>query len=275
MPELLPGPALQRMLIASVLVAVCAGVVGTYVVVKRMSSVTGGLAHASFGGVGLGFLLGFDPLVGAGLFGVASAVGIGTVHRHLGSALDTAVSIVWAGGMALGILLLAFAPGDTPHLEHYLFGSLPEVSWRYVGAVALLDLLVVAVAVGVHPALQAVAFDEEFAEVVGLRVTALWLGLMTMVALTIVVLIRIVGVILAIALLTMPPDAARRRSSTLAGTMAGGALVAATCAVGGLLVARGVATGLEVEPPVGPIIILFTLVAWGVLVGTHRRTPAR
>ena len=141
---------------------------------------------------------------------------VGLVERRFRSGLDTIVSIVWAVGMALGIFFVALTPGYTPDLMSYLFGSLLFVPWSYVLVVGALDLVILAAVLSAHRLFEAVCFDEEFAEVSGVRVEPVFLGLLALVALAIVTLIRVVGIVLAIALLTIcidHADAVRAKSS--------------------------------------------------------------
>lgn len=254
--DLFQVPFLQRILIAGLLASIAAGVVGSLVVVKRMSSVTGGLAHAAFGGVGLGYLLGFPPMIGATGFGLLSGLGIGFAYRRLGSALDTAVSIMWSVGMALGVIFVALAPGYVPDLTTYLFGSIVFASWHYIGAVAAVDVLIVAVAALCYPALQAVSFDEEFSAVVGVPVERALLLLLTLVALAVVTLIQVVGIILAIALLTIPAETVRPWASSLRSMMILAGVLSALCATAGIVAAYALSATFELSAPPGPLIIL-------------------
>lgn len=257
-------PFVQRILIAGLLASIASGVMGTYVVVKRMASVSGGLAHAAFGGVGLGYLLGFDPLLGAAGFGLLSGLGVGIAYRRLASALDTSISMVWATGMAIGVVCIALAPGYAPDLTSYLFGSILFASWSYVALVALLDAVVLMVAVLFYHALQAACFDEEFSAVVGLPVDRLLLVLLALVALTVVMLIQVVGVILAIALLTVPAETARHWSHSLRGMMVRATLIGAACTTLGILLSFGLAQRFRFSVPTGPLIILLSITIYGV-----------
>jgi zinc transport system permease protein len=178
MIEALSLPFFQRVLAAGLLASVACGVIGTYVVAKRITGITGGLAHAAFGGVGLGYLLGFNPMLGAGGFGLVSAIVIGMAYRRMRSSLDTLISTVWAVGMALGILFVALAPGYAPDLTSYLFGSLLFVPWDYVWLVAALDVVIVGTVAALYKEFRAVVFDEEFAEVLGVPVEPLFLLLL-------------------------------------------------------------------------------------------------
>ncbi|HJL18241.1 MAG TPA: metal ABC transporter permease [Sandaracinaceae bacterium LLY-WYZ-13_1] len=268
MLEAFGQPFFQRILVAGVLASVTAGVVGSLVVVKRMSTVTGGLAHAAFGGVGLGYLLGFDPILGAAGFAVVSAGGIGVAYRRFRAALDTSISIVWSVGMALGILFVSLAPGYAPDLMSYLFGSILFATWDYVLQVAILDVVVLAVVGLLFDGLRAVTFDEDFAEARGLPVDALYAVLLTLIALSVVTLIRVVGVILAIALLTIPAAAARVHAHDLGSMMVRAAALSAACTIGGLLASYGLAVAFDVSIPSGALIILGAASAYGAILGS-------
>jgi len=264
--EALSLPFMQRVLIAALLASVAAGIVGTYVVVKRISSVTGGLAHAAFGGVGLGYFLGFNPMWGAAGFGLLSGLGIGFVYRRLGSGLDTAISMFWAAGMALGVVFIALTPGYAPDLTTYLFGSILFVSWPYLALVAALDVVILGTTIFLYRAFEAVAFDEEFATVVGLPVDRLLLLLFALIALSVVTLIQVVGIILAIALLTVPAETARGWSSSLRGMMLLAGAISAGCMLLGIFLSYALADLYELSVPSGPLVILLAVSAYAVSV---------
>jgi zinc transport system permease protein len=267
-------PFFQRVLLAGLLASVACGVLGTWVVAKRMTSMAGGLAHAAFGGVGLGYWAGLPPMLGAAGFGVAAGVLIGLVYRRLHSGLDTLISMVWAVGMAVGILFVAITPGYAPDLLSYLFGSLLFVSWDYVLVVAALDLLILGVVARVFRDLQAVAFDEEFAEVVGVPVERRLLLLLALTSLAIVTLIRVVGVILVIALLTIPAALARHWVEDLRRMMVLAVAVSASCTTAGLLLSYTVSDAFGWSLPPGPLIVLLAVALYGVS-ATARRLASR
>jgi zinc transport system permease protein len=267
-------PFFQRVLLAGLLTSVACGVLGTWVVAKRMTSMAGGLAHAAFGGVGLGYWAGIPPMLGAATFGVAAGVLIGLVYRRLHSGLDTLISTVWAVGMAVGILFVAITPGYAPDLLSYLFGSLLFVSWDYVLLVAALDLLILVVVARVFRDLQAVAFDEEFAEVVGVPVERRLLLLLALTSLAIVTLIRVVGVILVIALLTIPAALARHWVEDLRRMMALAVAVSASCTTAGLLLSYTASDAFGWSLPPGPLIVLLAVALYGAS-ATARRLASR
>lgn len=261
--EALSYPFFQRALAAGLLAAVACGVVGSLVVVRRIASISGGLSHAAFGGVGLGFLFGFEPLLGALGFGLASALGVGVAELRLRQGLDTLIAMMWAVGMALGIVFVSLAPGPAPDLLGYLFGNILFVRPSFLLVVAALDVVVLAVVGLGFRKLRAAAFDEEFARVIGLPVDALFLLLLTLVALTVVVLIRVVGVILVIALLTIPPAVARHWTGRLDRMMGVAVGVGAVSIVAGLFLTYGLSSGFGVDVPTGPSIILLAAAVYG------------
>ncbi|MCK4722767.1 MAG: metal ABC transporter permease, partial [Dehalococcoidia bacterium] len=122
--EILQYGFMQRALMAGILISITCGVIGTYVVVRRMVFISGGISHSAFGGIGLGYLVGIDPVLGAMLFAIGSALGIGAISRRTRLPEDTAIGILWAVGMALGIIFIGLSPGFAPDLFGYLFGNI-------------------------------------------------------------------------------------------------------------------------------------------------------
>ena len=225
---------MRNALLAGLLAAVACGIIGVYVVVKRIVFISGGIAHASFGGIGMGYLAGISPIVGAMIFALASALGMGLVTRRTRLPEDTVIGIMWAIGMALGIIFIGLAPGYTPDLFSYLFGNILTVPASDLVLMLILDVLIVAVVVALYKELMAVCFDEEFGTVVGVPVEAVYLLLLCMIGLTVVVLIRVVGIILVIALLTIPAALARQFTHNLRNMMLLAILFGALFTFGGL-----------------------------------------
>lgn len=261
--EILHLPLFQRALVLSALVSILCGVVGTYIVVKRMASMSGGLSHAAFGGIGLGYFAGFSPLLGATIFCVACAVVTGFVYRMLHHAVDTLVAVLWSFGMAVGMLLIALTPGYAPELSTYLFGSILFAPAELIPLTVLLDIAVVGIAWLVFRELQAVAFDEEFSEVVGLPVGLIYTALLVVVAFTVVVLIRIAGVILTISLLTTPALIARQWARSLEQMMLVASIVTAVSLAAGLFASVLLSDVYSVDVPTGPLVIIITTTLYG------------
>ncbi len=261
MLEALEYPFFQRALIAGLLASVACGVVGTYVVVKRMASISGGLSHAAFGGLGLGHLLGVSPMAGAAVFAVASGLGIGVMQQRLRTGVDTLIAMVWSVGMALGMLFISLAPGYVPDLTSYLFGSILFVPEGYLAFVGMLDVVVVCAVALFRKELLAVAFDEDHARVAGVPVTFVRQLLYLLTSLAVVTLIRVVGVILVIALLSIPASIARQWARSINGMMLIATLVGAFCCTAGLFAAYALS---DVQVPTGPLIILIAAVLYGI-----------
>jgi zinc transport system permease protein len=232
--EVLQYEFMRNALVAGLLAAIACGVVGVYVVVKKIVFISGGIAHASFGGIGLGYLLGINPVIGAMFFTLASAVIIGLVNRRTKLPEDTAIGILWAMGMALGVIFIGLAPGYVPDLFSYLFGNILTVPYNDLIFMLALDVIIVIIVIAFYRGFLALSFDEEFGTVIGVPVEALYLLLLCMIALTIVVLIRVVGIILVIALLTVPAALAKQFTYDLKKMMLLSVLFGAIFTFGGL-----------------------------------------
>jgi len=237
MIEIIGYGFMRNAIIAALLASIACGTVGVYVVVKRIVFISGGIAHAAFGGIGLGYFLGLNPVLGVIPFSIASALSMGIVSRRTKIPEDTAIGILWATGMALGIILVALTPGYAPDLFGYLFGSILTVSRSDIMLMLLLDAVIIGVVALYHHEFEAICFDEEYATAIGLHTERLYLLLLCLIALTVVALIRVVGVILVIALLTMPAAISRRFSARMHGMIVRSVALSAILTFCGLLLA--------------------------------------
>lgn len=203
--EALTGFAfLQQALAAGLLASVGCAVMGSYVVLKRITFLAGGIAHAVLGGMGVAYYFGAAPLAGALISAVVAALIIGWIRIRWQEQEDILIGALWAAGMALGLVFIARTPGYSADLMSYLFGNILLVSRTDLWLMAGLDAAIVLAAVLWHRQFMAVCFDEEFARTRGVPVTFFYLLLLILVSLTVVLLIRVVGLILVIALLTIP-----------------------------------------------------------------------
>ncbi len=209
MIEILQYEFMRNALIAAILVSITCGIVGTYVVIKRIVFISGGISHAAFGGIGLGYLLGMNPILTAIPFSILSALFIGIISKKTKVSEDTAIGISWTVGMALGIIFVALSPGYAPNLFSYLFGSILTVTSFDLIIMLILNMIIIFTVILFYKEFLAISFDEEFSEVVGVPTKKVYFLLLCLVALSVVVLIRIVGVILVIALLTIPAAISR------------------------------------------------------------------
>lgn len=202
--DLLQYTFFQHALIGSLLASIACGLIGTYIVTRRLVFISGGLTHASFGGIGLGLYLGISPILSAGIFAVLSAFGVEWLSKRKDMREDSAIAVFWTLGMALGIMFTFLSPGFAPDLSAYLFGNILTIT---ISDIALLGglsaILLLFFILYLHPIIY-VAFDREFARSQGIPVQVFEYVLMMFIALTIVACLRMVGIVLVISLLTIP-----------------------------------------------------------------------
>lgn len=194
----------QNALLGSLLASIACGLVGTYIVARRLVLISGGITHASFGGIGLGVYFGVNPILAAMAFAVASACGVQWMSARGRIREDSAIAVFWTFGMAIGIIFSFLAPGFTPDLSSYLFGNILTINRTDILLLAILSMvLAVFFTLFLRP-IMAIAFDREFARSQRMPVTFFEYALMMLIALTIVSCLRMVGIVLAISLLTLP-----------------------------------------------------------------------
>jgi zinc transport system permease protein len=191
-------------LLAALFSSITCGFIGTYIVSRRIVFISGGISHTSFGGVGIAYYLGINPLLGAAVFSVLSAVGIEAFSRKSELREDSLIGMMWSFGMAVGIIFIFITPGYAANLMSYLFGSILTVSSSEIILMAGLALLIFLFFVFLFKEILFVAFDEEYARTQGIPTRLINFVLISLVALTIVVNIRVVGIIMVISLLTIP-----------------------------------------------------------------------
>lgn len=240
------------------LVSIASAVIGTYVVARRMMFVAGGVTHASFGGLGLGYYLGVNPIATAGLFAVASAVGVEWLSTRQRVREDSAISVVWALGMALGILFVFLTPGYVPELQSFLFGNILTVTGADLCVFAAFLVVMLVVMAVLYRPIVACAFDSDYARTIGMPV-ALINGLMTIiVSVCIVLTLRLIGIMLLMSLFAMPQMTAEVFTCRLRPMMALAAAVSVACSIVGLLVAY--ATNI----PASATIVLTLIAFYGI-----------
>jgi zinc transport system permease protein len=232
---------MRNALLTGLLASVACGVIGSYVVVRRITYIAGGIAHCVLGGIGASLYLErahgwlwLDPLHGALAAALAAALVIGLVSLRARERADTVIGAVWAIGMAAGVLFLSRTPGYAEDLMSYLFGNILMVTGKDLWLIAGLDAIVLVVALLFYNQLLAVSFDEEFSEARGLRVEFYYLLLLALTALTVVLLVTVVGIVLVIALLTIPAAVAGRFASRLSHMIVLAVLLSAAFTTGGL-----------------------------------------
>lgn len=254
---------LRHALLAGLLASVSFGIVGTYVVTKRITYIAGAIAHCALGGIGFALFarheLGwenFDPLHGALIASLASALLIGTVVLSRSEREDTVIGATWATGMATGFLFVKMVRRGGVSIESWLFGDINFVSRTDLWTVAILGAGVLVLVLLFHRQFVAVCFDEEFARARGVNVTFFYLLLLCMSAVTVVVLVRLVGIIMVIALFTLPAAIGSRFARGLAGMMVWAIILCA------LFLTLGLEFSLRWNITAGPSIILVAAVSY-------------
>ncbi len=253
---------LRYSLIAGLIASISFGVVGTYVVARRITYIAGAVAHCALGGIGAALyaqrVLGWawcDPVYGALVVSVSAALVIGWVTLRGSEREDTIIGALWAIGMAIGFLFIQKSPG-TVNTTTYLFGDINIVSATDVWLTSILAIVVILLAYLYHKQFVAIAFDEEFARVRGVRVSLFYLLLLCLTAVTVVILVRIVGIIMVIALLTLPAAIASRLGRGFLQIM----LIATALCM--LFISSGLAVSYNAETVTGPTIILIAAVTY-------------
>ncbi len=263
---------LQNAVLGGILASIGCGIVGTYVVVKRIGFLAGGIAHAVLGGMGAAYYFGQDPVSGALAASIIAALIIGWIHLRWRQHEDTLIGALWAIGMAIGVIFISRTPGYTADLMSYLFGNILMVPRSDLLFMAALDGTIIVVVALFSKHFLAISFDEEYTRLRGVPVDALYLLLLCTVAVTVVLLIQVVGLILVIALLVLPAAIAAQFVGSL-----GRIMVLATI-LGILFTSGGLALSYGPDLPAGATIILLAggvYIAATVATGLWRRNAVR
>ena len=241
---------MQNAIAGGILASVACGAIGSYVVVKKIGYLAGGIAHAVLGGMGIAYYLGRSPIEGALVSAIVFAFILGWVSLRMQQQEDTIIGALWAGGMAVGILFISQTPGYNVDLMSFLFGNILMIASEDLYWIAGLDLIILVIVFLFYKQFISVSFDEEFARLRGIPVERFYLLFLSLVALTVVILIQIVGLILVIALLTLPAAIAGLYVRSLSLMMILAALFGMIFTTGGL------AISYQPDLPPGPTIIL-------------------
>jgi zinc transport system permease protein len=262
-------PFVRNAALAGLLSSVLFGVLGSIVTVKRIAGLAGAISHAVLGGIGMALFLsargivpGLPPIVGALIFAVLAAGLIGVVSLKAKQREDTVINALWAIGMSVGVLFIAKTPGYADPMS-YLFGNILLVSGRDLILLAILDIIVLALAAAFYPQIEASAFDEEFARTRGVPADAVFLGILTITALAVVLLQTFVGIVMVIAMLTLPAGTAGYAVRNLAGMMGGAVLLSALFSISGL------ALSWTLDMPTGALVVV---IAGAVFLGSAALT---
>lgn len=236
MLELLDYPFFVNAVVGVVLISIGAAMIGTYIITRRLVAISGGVTHACFGGLGLGYWLGISPVAMAGVFAIASSMGVEWAARRFRLREDSAIAVIWALGMAIGVLFVFMSPGYVPELNSFLFGNVLTVSRSDLWAFGIYTALLCAFFAWKYRQIIATAFDRDFAQVIGLPATFISYTMTVFVAVGIVLTIRLVGVMLLMSMLSLPIMTAEVFSRRFSRVMLLSAIVSVVCSLLGLLV---------------------------------------
>jgi zinc transport system permease protein len=234
MLEILEYDFIQNALIAGVLISIAAGVIGSLVVVNKITFIAGGIAHSSYGGIGLAIYLGLPVLFGATVFAIITAIIIAMLTLNNRNRVDAIIGMMWAFGMAIGIVFVDLTPGYNVDLMSYLFGSIIAVSSDDILYMSLLDIFIISVVVFFYKEILTVSYDSQFARLRGINVKFFYTLILILSALCVVAAIKAVGLILVIALLTIPTYLAETFANKLSSMMILSSLLATIFTVLGL-----------------------------------------
>ena len=234
MIEALHFEFMRNALAAGLLASVICGIMGTLVVVNRIVFLSGGIAHAAYGGIGMAFYFGWPYLWGTLGFSLAAGMVMAAVSMRAKHRADTIIGVIWALGMAMGIVFLDLTPGYNVDLMSYLFGSILTVPGSDLVMMLIMGVLITFLVAYYYQDMLALSYDEEFAKIRGVPVKSLYFTMIAMLAVSIVMVIQVVGLILVIALLTIPPFIVERHAKTLLQMMVGSSVLGALFTVAGL-----------------------------------------
>jgi zinc transport system permease protein len=262
-----------RSILGALFASITAGLAGTYIVSRRLVFLSGGITHASFGGIGLGYYLGINPVVGAAVFGLGSAMGMEYLSARGKMREDSAIGILWALGMAVGIIFVYLTPGYAPNLMSYLFGSILTVTYGDLVALGLISLVLIIYTALFYRTLLYISFDENYARTFTRHVDLFKYISVGLTGLAIVLNIRMAGVIMIIALLTIPANI------IMLFTRKYFRIIVLSTAVSFVAISAGFAISWFTNLPTGAtivtVLVLFWLVARAVRAASRKRKTAK
>ncbi len=236
MLEILEYDFIQNALLAGVLISIAAGIIGSLVVVNKITFLAGGIAHSSYGGIGIAIYLGLPVLFGATIFAIITAVIIAILTLNNRNRVDAIIGMMWAFGMAIGIVFVDLTPGYNVDLMSYLFGSIIAVSSEDILYMTILDVFIISIIVFFYKEILAVSYDSQFARLRGINVKFFYTLILILSALCVVAAIKAVGLILVIALLTIPTYLAETFANKLSSMMILSSILATIFTVIGLVI---------------------------------------
>lgn len=243
MIDILLNPIIQKALIAGILASFASGIMGSYVVIKRISSISGSISHSILGGIGLAIFLSYkfsislSPILGALIAAIIAALLIGWMHLKHRQTEDATIATIWSTGMGLGVIFISLVPTYGEDLHHFLFGSVLEISNPLIYTLLIFDILIFLTVMRFYRQFLLICFDEEQAKLQNIHINALYLLLLSLISISIVLLIQIIGIILVIAVITIPPTISSMFTKKLFFMMIFAFLICAVITTSGIVIA--------------------------------------
>lgn len=256
MTELLQYTFFQNAIIGIVIISIAAAIIGTYIVTRRLVSISGGITHACFGGLGLGYYLGFNPIVMASVFAIASSIGVEWLSSKYRVREDSAIAVVWSLGMAIGVLFVFLTPGYVPELNSFLFGNILTITSSDLWAFAIYTVVLIAFFMAFYRRIIACAFDRDFAQVMHLPVKFISYAMTVLIAVCIVLTIRLVGLMLLMSMLSLPQMIAEIYCNRFKSLMLMSIAISLVCSIAGLLLTT------VIDVPCSAIIVIVMVVSY-------------
>jgi zinc transport system permease protein len=246
----------QHALLGSLFASIACGIIGTYIVTRRLVFISGGITHASFGGIGIGLYTGISPILGAAIFSVLSAFGVEWLSKRKDMREDSAIAVFWTFGMAVGIIFSFLAPGFTPDLSTFLFGNILTITLSDIWMLAILSLVLIGFFTCFLTTIIYIAFDREYARSQRIPVRLFEYILMMFIALTIVACLRMIGIVLVISLLTLPQMTSNLFTHSFKKIIFMSIGIGFMSCIGGLLLSY------QLQVPSGASIIFFSILVY-------------
>ena len=246
----------QHALLGSLFASIACGIIGTYIVTRRLVFISGGITHASFGGIGIGLYTGISPILGAAIFSVLSAFGVEWLSKRKDMREDSAIAVFWTFGMAIGIIFSFLAPGFTPDLSAFLFGNILTITLTDIWMLVILSLFLILFFYFFLTPIIYIAFDREYARSQRIPVRLFEYILMMFIALTIVSCLRMIGIVLVISLLTFPQMTANLFTHSFK------KIIFMSIGIGFISCSGGLLLSYQLQVPSGASIIFFSILVY-------------
>ena len=246
----------QHALLGSLFASIACGIIGTYIVTRRLVFISGGITHASFGGIGIGLYTGISPILAAAIFSVLSAFGVEWLSKRKDMREDSAIAVFWTFGMAIGIIFSFLAPGFTPDLSAFLFGNILTITLTDIGMLVILSIILIGFFYFFLTPVIYIAFDREYARSQRIPVRLFEYILMMFIALTIVACLRMIGIVLVISLLTLPQMTANLFTHSFK------KIIFMSIGIGFISCSGGLLLSYQLQVPSGAAIIFFSILVY-------------